>query len=51
MGTFPASGNAVAISIMNHFRIADGRIAEVWEVGDRLALLQQIGALPTRDQS
>ena len=29
-----------------HSRIADGRVAEEWEIMDRLGLLQQLGAMP-----
>ncbi len=28
------------------FRIDDGKIKEIWQVNDRLGLLQQIGAIP-----
>lgn len=45
LGSGPASGRAVAFSYMDHYRIADGRIAEAWEVRDGLALLQQLGVI------
>ena len=35
------TGRGIAI-----FRLADGRIAEVWAQWDRLGLLQQVGAVP-----
>jgi predicted ester cyclase len=44
LGTVPASGRAIELTYLDHYRIADGRIAEVWEVRDGLALLQQLGA-------
>ena len=45
LGSAPASGNLVAVSYMDHYRIASGQIAEGWEVGDRLTLLQQLGVI------
>ena len=32
---------------MNFYRLADGRITEVWTQFDGVGLLQQIGALPS----
>lgn len=51
LGSGPASGRPVAFSYMDHYRIADGRIAEAWEVRDGLALLQQFGVIPTPGQA
>lgn len=34
---------------MAMFTMAGGRITKVWVLGDRLALLRQIGATPTGD--
>jgi len=36
----------VTYSGINIFRIADGRIAEVWDLWDRLWMWQQLGVLP-----
>ena len=44
-GTAPASGRTIQLTYMDHYRISDGRITEVWEVRDALALLQQFGLL------
>jgi predicted ester cyclase len=33
------------------FRLAGGKLAEQWEQLDRLALLQQLGVLPTPGQA
>lgn len=49
-GAAPASGRAIQMSYMDHYRIADGRIAEAWEVRDALALLQQLGVIPAPGQ-
>jgi steroid delta-isomerase-like uncharacterized protein len=46
MGPFPASGKRMEIDIAGVFRIADGRIAELWIVWDNLAALAQLGHFP-----
>jgi hypothetical protein len=33
----------VALTYLDHYRIADGQIAEVWEVRDGLSLQEQFG--------
>jgi steroid delta-isomerase-like uncharacterized protein len=43
----PATGRPIEIGGLSIFRIVDGKIAEHWELLDRLALLQQLGAVPT----
>lgn len=44
----PASGRAIGpVECIAIHRMADGRIAETWEVWDTLGPLQQIGAVPT----
>jgi ketosteroid isomerase-like protein len=40
------TGRPVTYSGIDIFRIADGRIAEVWDIYDRLWLWQQLGVLP-----
>jgi C-1 hydroxylase len=42
----PASGQEVAVTVMGLVRIADGRIAEHWNVMDELHLMQQLGVVP-----
>jgi hypothetical protein len=42
----PATGRPVTYSGLNIFRIADGRIAEIRDLYDRLWLWQQLGVLP-----
>ena len=32
---------------LGEFRIADGVLVEAWETWDQLALMQQLGAVPT----
>jgi steroid delta-isomerase-like uncharacterized protein len=43
----PATGKRVTLSGITLFRLADGRIAEVWGCADFFGFLQQLGALPT----
>ncbi len=42
----PPTNKQVAYSGINIFRIADGKIAEIWDIYDRLWLWQQLGVLP-----
>ena len=42
----PPTGKQVTNSGINIFRIADGRIVEVWDIFDRLWMWQQLGVLP-----
>ena len=42
-GSAPASGMPVALTYLDHYRIADGQIVEVWEVRDGLSLQEQFG--------
>jgi predicted ester cyclase len=42
----PPTGRDVEIAVIDIVRVRDGRIAEHWNVVDRLGLLEQLGALP-----
>jgi len=42
----PPTNRPVTYCGINIFRIADGRIAEIWDIFDRLWLWQQLGVLP-----
>jgi steroid delta-isomerase-like uncharacterized protein len=46
----PPTGNHVQIGGISIFRLAGGKIAESWEQVDLLALMRQLGALPTPGQ-
>ena len=52
-GSAPASGKPVALTYLDHYRIAEEQIAEVWEVRDGLSLREQFGivAAPGRSPS
>ena len=42
----PATNRQVRLSIIYIFRIADGKIAEVWNLSDQVGEWQQLGVLP-----
>jgi steroid delta-isomerase-like uncharacterized protein len=42
-GGIPANGVKTEASAMEIFHIVDGKIMEVWEISDRLGLMQQLG--------
>ena len=46
----PATGNLVRFEALSLSRIAGGKIAEHWFIGDLLSVLQQLGALPAPGQ-
>ena len=45
VGSRPATGRPMDITVMDVMRVADGRMVEHWGVADRLAVLKQIGAM------
>jgi steroid delta-isomerase-like uncharacterized protein len=42
----PATGKQVAVTGIDIFRIADARLAELWQSWDQLGMLQQLGVAP-----
>ena len=42
----PPTHKQVSYSGINIFRIAEGKIAEIWDISDRLWMWQQLGVLP-----
>lgn len=44
----PPTGRTATLAGINIFRLRDGKIVERWGVLDQLALMQQLGAVPTR---
>lgn len=42
----PATGRTIRVDAISIHRMADGRIAETWEVWDTLGFLQQLGVVP-----
>ena len=42
----PATGKTVTVTGIDIFRIANGRLAELWQSWDQLGMLQQLGAIP-----
>jgi steroid delta-isomerase-like uncharacterized protein len=46
MGDFPATGKAAEVPFLGMFRIANGKIAELWVEWDNVAMLTQLGLFP-----
>lgn len=44
-----ATGNAIEVNGINLYRIAEGRIAEVWQLTDLAGLLRQLGILELKN--
>lgn len=54
VGTFagiPPTGRSFQISGIDIYRVENAHLAEHWHVVDQLALLQQLGVLPTFDNT
>lgn len=43
----PPTGKPIRVDAISVHRLADGKIAETWEVWDTLGFLQQVGVVPT----
>jgi predicted ester cyclase len=43
----PATGKSIDVPVALIYRIADGKIADHWMLSDNLAMMQQIGVIPT----
>jgi predicted ester cyclase len=50
LGSAPASGQPVAVTYLDHYRIVDGQIVETWEVRDGFSLREQFGVGATSGQ-
>jgi predicted ester cyclase len=49
-GIRPGTGKQVIVKTITVFRIADGKLAEQWGMGDDMGFFRQVGALPTANQ-
>ena len=47
----PATGKQLSTSGAGIYRLANDRIAEIWNFPDNLSLMQQLGAIPAPDES
>jgi steroid delta-isomerase-like uncharacterized protein len=47
----PPTGKRLRFSGISIYRLAEGKVAEVWEQFDRLGLMQQLGVVPSPGQS
>jgi predicted ester cyclase len=45
----PATGKRIMVKGIEVFRIADGKIAEIWAVMDNLGMMQQLGVIPAME--
>ena len=43
--------NAITLTAMEIYRIAEGKIAEQWVIIDALGMMQQLGAIPAPGQA
>lgn len=46
----PATGRSIEIQILDVMRCRDGKLVEHWGVPDRLAMLRQLGLIPSPGQ-
>jgi steroid delta-isomerase-like uncharacterized protein len=47
----PPTGRQVTVSMLEIYRLAGDKIAEQWIVMDALGMMQQLGAIPTPEQT
>ncbi len=47
----PPTGNRIAMSGLELFRLEGGKIVECWNAYDNLSLMQQLGVIPTVEQA
>jgi steroid delta-isomerase-like uncharacterized protein len=50
-GGIPPTGKTVTMTGIAIVRIADGKVAEIWDEVDALGLLRQLGVLPTPESA
>ena len=43
----PASGQAIRVEGMNFYRLTGGRVTDIWTQFDGVAMMQQLGTIPT----
>jgi steroid delta-isomerase-like uncharacterized protein len=47
----PPTNSALTLTVMEFYRIAEGKIAEQWVILDALGMLQQLGVIPPPGQA
>jgi predicted ester cyclase len=47
----PPTGKQIALEIIDILRLANGKVVEHWAVRDQMGMMQQLGLVPTSDQS
>jgi steroid delta-isomerase-like uncharacterized protein len=48
---YPATGKRFSVDYVHWFRLADGKVAEMWAVRDDLSRLEQLGLIPLAGES
>jgi steroid delta-isomerase-like uncharacterized protein len=43
----PPTGKRISVEALSLFKVRDGKIVEMWDCWDALALMQQVGIVPT----
>jgi hypothetical protein len=51
LGDIPPTGNYVSQPFIITYRLAEGKIVEHWMSFDQLALMQQLGVIPSSESS
>jgi predicted ester cyclase len=46
----PPTGKRISVGVFDILRIAGGKIVEHWGLMDRMAMMQQLGVIPTPGQ-
>jgi steroid delta-isomerase-like uncharacterized protein len=46
LASIPATGKTITLRLFTMFRLAEGKIAEEWEIFDEMGIMQQLGAIP-----
>jgi len=51
LGGIPPTGKHISVEALTLFQLRDGKIVEMWECWDALAMMQQLGIVPTPGQA
>jgi steroid delta-isomerase-like uncharacterized protein len=46
LASIPVTGKTITIRLFTMFRLAEGKIAEEWEILDEMGIMQQLGVIP-----
>jgi len=51
LGGIPPTGKHISVEALTLFQLRDGKIVEMWECWDALAMMQQLGIVPAPGQA